>query len=112
MALSELVEEDGRDKECIKTLEQGLAVDPENAEMKEFHKIMKEQYELDNKGSVDPEEPARFQKLFNWLKEGGAIFDKIKTRFNGPDDRNVYAAKDIKAGDLVLYLPKSRIIST
>jgi len=49
--------------------------------------------------------------MLNWLKDGGSNFDKLKIRYYVEDYRGVHAARDIKKGETILYVPKHQIIS-
>ena len=60
---------------------------------------------------MDNPERQRFEKLLKWLKEGGSNFDKLKIRYYTADYRGVHAARDIKKGETILYIPKEQIIS-
>ena len=56
-------------------------------------------------------EKERFETMFTWMLENGANFDKLKVRYYAPDYRGVHAAKDIKKGETILYVPKHEIIT-
>lgn len=43
--------------------------------------------------------------------EGGANFDKLKMRYYAADYRGVHAARDVKKGETILYVPKHEIIT-
>ena len=58
-----------------------------------------------------PAEKERFEKMFDWMLEGGANFDKLKMRYYAPDYRGVHASRDIKKGETILYVPKDEIIT-
>ena len=60
---------------------------------------------------VDHPERARFEKLLQWLRDGGSQFDKLKIRYYTADYRGVHAARDIKKGETILYVPKEQIIT-
>lgn len=45
------------------------------------------------------------------MKKDGAEFDKLKVRYYAPDYRGVHAARDIKKGETILYVPKKEIIT-
>ncbi len=47
----------------------------------------------------------------DWLKEGGSNFDKLKIRYYSDVYRGVHAAKEIKAGEQILFVPKKQIIT-
>ena len=72
---------------------------------------IREQYDADHLINVEPDEKARFDKLFNWMRTDGAQFDKLKMRYYAPDYRGVHAARDIKKGETILYVPKKEIIT-
>jgi histone-lysine N-methyltransferase SETD3 len=72
---------------------------------------MKKEYEEDNTIPADHPEKQRFQRLLDWLAQGGSKFDKLKIRFYSPDYRGVHAARDIKKGEIILYVPKEQIIT-
>ena len=49
--------------------------------------------------------------MFKWLQDGGSQFDKLKLRYYTADYRGVHAARDIKKGEIILYVPKHQIIT-
>ncbi len=49
--------------------------------------------------------------MFTWMKSEGANFDKLKMRYYAPDYRGVHAARKIKKGETILYVPKNEIIT-
>ena len=53
----------------------------------------------------------RFESLFKWMIDDGAIFDKLKMRYYAPDYRGVHAARDVKKGETILYVPLKEIIT-
>jgi len=57
------------------------------------------------------EEKARFETLFDWMRNDGAEFDKLKVRYYAPDYRGVHAAREIKKGETILYVPLKEIIT-
>lgn len=60
---------------------------------------------------VDHPERARFEHMLEWLKNGGSEFSKLKIRYYTADYRGVHAARDIKKGEIILYVPKEQIIT-
>ena len=44
--------------------------------------------------------------MFDWMKNGGAEFEKLKLRYYTEDYRGVHAARNIKKGETILYVPK------
>ena len=75
--------------------------------MAEHEVEVKEDYNIPE----DDPERMRFETFFDWMKEGGANFDKLKLRYYGPDYRGVHAARDIKKGEQILYVPKKELIT-
>lgn len=49
--------------------------------------------------------------MFKWMIKDGAEFDKMKVRYYAPDYRGVHAARDIKKGETILYVPRKEIIT-
>ena len=49
--------------------------------------------------------------MLKWLKDGGSQFDKLKIRYYSEDYRGVHAARDIRKGETILYVPKEQIIT-
>ena len=96
---------------ALEALKKAIELEPGNEEFKKVFEETKTEYEEDNSISVDHPERARFEKLLKWLKEGGSIFDKLKIRYYTADYRGVHAARDIKKGETILYIPKEQIIT-
>lgn len=111
MSLFESPQVENYDRDCLRTIEQGLEVDPSNEDLRSLLAEVKEQYDADHLIKVDTEEKERFEKLFKWMTKDGAQFDKLKMRYYGPDYRGVHAARDIKKGETILYVPKKEIIT-
>ena len=45
------------------------------------------------------------------MASGGSEFNKLKIRYYTEDYRGVHAARDIKKGETILYVPKHQIIT-
>ena len=45
------------------------------------------------------------------MKTHGAEFDKLKMRYYAPDYRGVHAAREIKKGETIVYVPLQEIIT-
>lgn len=58
-----------------------------------------------------PAEKERFERMFDWMLDGGSEFDKLKLRYYAADYRGVHASRDIKKGETILYVPKNQIIT-
>jgi len=87
-------------------LQEALNIEPANEDLKKLLEETKQEYEEDNTLSKDHPEVQRFERLLTWLRDGGSEFDKLKIRFYSPDYRGVHAARDIKKGETILYVPK------
>ena len=96
---------------AMESLKKAIDLEPANEEFKKLFEETKTEYEEDNSISVDNPERQRFEKLLKWLKEGGSNFNKLKIRYYTADYRGVHAARDIKKGETILYIPKEQIIS-
>lgn len=95
----------------MEVLKEALTVEPSNEDLMKLFEETKSEYEEDNRVGVEDPERARFEKLLQWLKEGGSQFDKLKIRYYTADYRGVHAARDIKKGETILYVPKHQIIT-
>ena len=87
-------------------LKQGLQIEPSNDAMITAFEEMKKEYEEDTSIPEDHPEKVRFNRLIQWLRDGGSKFEKLKIRFYSADYRGVHAARDIKKGEIILYVPK------
>lgn len=83
-----------------------MELEPGNQEFKKLFEETKLEIEEDNSIPLEHPERQRFEKLLKWLKEGGSIYDKLKIRYYTADYRGVHAARDIKKGETILYIPK------
>ena len=82
--------------ESLETCSQALNLEPDNEAVKELYEECKNEWDDDNVVDEENVEKKRFNKLENWLKEGGSKYDKLKIRFYNPIYRGVHAAKRIK----------------
>jgi tetratricopeptide (TPR) repeat protein len=100
-----------KNDEALATLEKALELEEANPQLTELYEEHKTEWEDDH--SVAPDDPnrLRFDKLEQWLSEGGSKYDKLKIRFYTPIYRGVHAAKNIKAGEEILLIPKEQIIT-
>ena len=110
MALYEKVDSVEAQREALKLFEQAVALEPENTEISERLAFAREELKEDSHVPVQAEKD-RFDSLFGWMIEGGANFDKLKLRYYEADYRGVHAARDLKKGETILYVPKSEIIT-
>ena len=95
---------------AIELFARAVEMDPESAEMNELLNFAREEVKDDQYVPV-PAEKVRFETLFEWMREGGANFENLKMRYYAPDYRGVHAARNIKKGETILYVPKEEIIT-
>ncbi len=88
-----------------------MEVEPSNEELVKLFEEAKTEYEEDNNIDENHPDRQRFEKLLKWLREGGSQFDKLKIRYYSADYRGVHAARDIKKGETILYVPLNQIIT-
>ena len=110
MALWEMPEKEGTALQVIEVLKQASSQEPDNEEIAKMLVFAMKEHELDISVPV-LDEKQRFDALFDWMKDGGADFEKLKLRYYAPDYRGVHAAKDIKKGETIVYVPLSEIIT-
>jgi len=91
---------------AMEVLKEALNQEPENDLFIKLFEETKTEYEEDHSLPDDHPEKKRFDRLLQWLKDGGSQFDKLKIRFYSPDYRGVHAARDIKKGEIILLVPK------
>ena len=110
MALWELPHIDGTAEKVIEVLKEAITLDPENVEIQKMLEFAESELSLDKNVPV-MEEKQRFDALFDWMKTDGAEFNKLKLRYYAPDYRGVHAARDIKKGETIVYVPLKEIIT-
>jgi hypothetical protein len=74
--------------------------------LKEVYDETQYEHKEDNNLPLDHPERMRFDKMLKWLKDGGSEFNKLKIRYYTEDYRGVHAARDVKKGETILYVPK------
>jgi len=85
--------------QAIETLKKGLEIEENNEQLTSLYEESKREYEDDHRIAEDDPSKIIFNNLENWIKEGGAKYDKLKIRYYTPIYRGVHAAKNIKAGE-------------
>jgi len=100
-----------KELEAIETLQKGLEYDQENESLTTFKQEVSEEFKEDHMLDEAHPEMIRIGTMLNWLKDGGSEFDKLKIRYYLEDYRGVHAARDIKKGETILYVPKNMIIT-
>ena len=53
----------------------------------------------------------KFNRMKQWLKDAGGYIGNIKVHFQTSNERGVVATEDISKGDILLSVPKSRILT-
>lgn len=92
-------------------MKKAIELDPTNDDFIKYLEETKTEYEEDNSLAIDHPERKRFERMLQWLKDGGSNFDKLKIRYYTADYRGVHAARDIKKGETILFVPKEQIIT-
>lgn len=100
----------GTAEQTIELLAKANELDPTNEQIKEMLDFHVAEEKEDNYLPV-AEEKVRFDALFEWMKKDGAEFDKLKMRYYAPDYRGVHAAREVKKGETILYVPRKEIIT-
>jgi hypothetical protein len=49
--------------------------------------------------------------MLDWMKGGGAEINKLKLRHYTEDNRGVHAARNIRKGEVILFIPKNLLIT-
>jgi hypothetical protein len=60
---------------------------------------------FDKDEAIPAEERACYAALFKFCKENGAIIKKLKIAYFDPGYRGIMAARDIEAGEIIVYIP-------
>ena len=100
----------GAAEKAIECFAKAVELDETNTDISDLLNFAREEFKEDNLVPVAAEKE-RFETMFTWMLENGANFDKLKVRYYAPDYRGVHAAKDIKKGETILYVPKHEIIT-
>ena len=83
-----------------------MEIDPKNDELISLYEIAKAEHEADNRYE-DEEQAARLSILTDWMRDGGAKFDKLKVVARGVESYEVLASRDIREGETILFVPKT-----
>jgi len=60
------------DLSAMEVLQEAMTIEPSNEDLRKLFEETKSEYEEDNRVGVDDPERARFEKLLQWLREGGS----------------------------------------
>ena len=77
-------EKEGTAQQVIEVLKQASSQEPDNEEIAKMLVFAMKEHELDINVPV-LDEKQRFDALFDWMKDGGADFEKLKLRYYAPD---------------------------
>ena len=91
--------------EALETMTKAIEVDPNNEPAKELYEECKQEWDDDHTVAEDNPEKQRFNRLENWLINGGSIYDKLKIRFYNPIYRGVHAARKLKVSNFYILYP-------
>ena len=72
---------------------------------------VKEEIAEDNVVPKSNVERQRFETLFDWMKDDGAQFEKLKMRYYTANYRGCHAARAMVKGETILYVPLKEIIT-
>ena len=92
---------------ALDVLKVALDIEPSNEDLVKCFEETKQEIEEDNNIPNDHPEKVRFNTMLDWLANGGSDFGKLKIRFYSADYRGVHAARDIKKGETILFVPKT-----
>lgn len=96
---------------ALETIKKGLELEESNEELSKLYEESKKEFDDDHKISEDDPSKKIFNQLENWLKDGGAKYDKLKIWYYTPIYRGVHAARDIRAKEEILLIPKQQIVT-
>lgn len=82
--------------ESLETSAKAIELDPENKQAQELYEECKSEWDDDHTVEESNPHKQRFNRLEQWLKDGGSKYDKLKIRFYNPIYRGVHAAKKIR----------------
>lgn len=66
----------------------------------------------EHKMDAPPDESDRWQKMLNWLREGGARFPDLYLKYYSHESRGVHALRDIAPDTTCLFVPLSHLITS
>ena len=101
----------GRAQEALDVVQVALNLDPSSKDFDEITENAKKEIEVNSVLPLTHPERVKFNNLVSWLLEGGSIFPKLQMRFYSEDYRGVHSTSFIHKDDLILFIPKSHIIT-
>ena len=101
----------GKHQESLDVINTALAIDPACKDFQEIRENVLKEIQINSVLPSDHPERIKFDKLVNWLIEGGAIFPKLQMRFYSEDYRGVHSTSFILKDECILFVPKSHIIT-
>ena len=120
-ALFEMPHIEGSLEQACTALEAGLStVSEENKEgmpqeqakmLQELLAKVKQEIAEENLVPKSNAERQRFETLFDWMLQDGAQFEKLKMRYYSDNYRGCHAARAMKKGETILFVPLKEIIT-
>lgn len=101
----------GRAQEALEVVQTALNLDPSSHDFDEITANAKKDLEVDSVLPLSHPERVKFNNLVTWLLQGGSIFPRLQMRFYSEDYRGVHSTSFIHKDDLILFIPKSHIIT-
>jgi len=101
----------GKITEALEAARTGYEVSGKNEVFEKLVEEIEKEYKEDNKFPADDPEMIKIRDLCDWLQTGGAIFDKLKIKYYEKNYRGVHSSQIIKANELILFIPKSHLIT-
>ena len=82
--------------EALESAAKAIELDSDNKQAQELYEECKTEWDDDHTVEESNPHKQRFNRLEQWLKDGGSQYDKLKIRFYNPIYRGVHAAKKIR----------------
>lgn len=100
-----------RFEEAMAIVLEALKIDDKNADLLELRAELEEEIKKNNVLPPEHPERAKFDNLIKWLLDGGAKFPKLQMRYYSLDYRGVHSTSFVPKDELILFVPKSHIIT-
>lgn len=90
-------------EDSLTTVSRALELDPDNEVVKSLYEEVKQEWDDDHTVAEDNPHKQTFNRLEQWLQDGGSNYEKLKIRFYNPIYRGVHAAKKIRVRLILIY---------
>jgi histone-lysine N-methyltransferase SETD3 len=101
----------GRPEDSLQVIQTALLLDPSSQDFDEVRESASKEIEANSVLPLTHPERVKFEKLVTWLLEGGSKFPKLQMRFYSEDYRGVHSTCFVNKDELILFIPKSHIIT-